>query len=143
MPLQPTRSVEEAAAGSVMVADCWRTSAPSRKADSVKGVAEGEKVRATWRQVESQAGRTTGSVTRRTRLLDESATAIAPLEGSAAIPNGLLKLAAAPVPSAKAPLPLPAIVVTTPAKVTSLRRLPSWSITTMLPLKGSTATLPG
>jgi len=34
-PLQPTRSVEEARAGSVMVAACAKTSAPSRKAVSV------------------------------------------------------------------------------------------------------------
>jgi hypothetical protein len=33
-PLQPTRSVEEAAAGSVMDAACWNASAPSRKAES-------------------------------------------------------------------------------------------------------------
>jgi hypothetical protein len=41
-PLQPTRSVEEEAAGSVMVADCWRTSAPSRKAESETGADDGE-----------------------------------------------------------------------------------------------------
>ena len=41
-PLQPTRRVEAEAAGSVMVAAEARTSAPSRKAESVKGEAEGE-----------------------------------------------------------------------------------------------------
>ena len=40
-PLQPTRSVEAAAGGRVIVAFCWSTSAPSRKADSERGEAEG------------------------------------------------------------------------------------------------------
>ena len=35
LPLQPTRSVEEEAAGSVMVALRAKTSAPSRKAESL------------------------------------------------------------------------------------------------------------
>jgi len=41
-PLQPTRSVEEARAGSVMVAAEAKTNAPSRKAEREKGEAEGE-----------------------------------------------------------------------------------------------------
>jgi hypothetical protein len=41
-PLQPTRSVEAARAGSVMAAASWKASAPSRKAESVWGEAEGE-----------------------------------------------------------------------------------------------------
>ncbi len=42
LPLQPTRSVEEEAAGSVMVALRAKTSAPSRKAESVMVEADGE-----------------------------------------------------------------------------------------------------
>jgi hypothetical protein len=42
LPLQPMRSVEEARAGSVMVGARAKTSAPSRKAESVVGEAEGE-----------------------------------------------------------------------------------------------------
>ena len=42
LPLQPTRSVEAEAAGNVMVAAEARTSAPSRKAESEKGEAEGK-----------------------------------------------------------------------------------------------------
>ena len=41
-PLQPMRRVEEARAGSVMVAEEARTSAPSRKAESVFGEADDE-----------------------------------------------------------------------------------------------------
>ena len=41
-PLQPTRSVDEARAGSVMFAADAKTSAPSRKAESVKGEDEGK-----------------------------------------------------------------------------------------------------
>jgi hypothetical protein len=36
------RSVEDARAGSVMTAASWKASAPSRKAESVVGEAEGE-----------------------------------------------------------------------------------------------------
>ena len=50
-------------------------------------------------------------VTSLTRLLKVSATKITPVCGSRATPQGLLKLAAAPAPSAKAALPLPASVV--------------------------------
>ena len=42
LPLQPTRSEEEEAGGSEMAAADARKSAPSRKAESVKGEAEGE-----------------------------------------------------------------------------------------------------
>ena len=50
------------------------------------------------------------------RWLPPSATTITPLEGITATPVSYWKkkLAAAPVPSAKAPLPLPASVLTTP-----------------------------
>jgi hypothetical protein len=41
-PLQPTRSVEAEAAGSVMLTAKAKTSAPSRKAESVLDEAEGE-----------------------------------------------------------------------------------------------------
>lgn len=41
-PLQPTRSEEAEAAGSVMEVAEAKTSAPSRKARSGKGAAEGE-----------------------------------------------------------------------------------------------------
>ena len=41
-PLQPTRSVDEAAAGSVMAAAEAKASVPSTKAERVKGVVEGE-----------------------------------------------------------------------------------------------------
>ena len=51
---------------------------------------------------------------RRMRWFPLSTTAIAPLAGVKASPVGLLKLAAAPMPSANAALPLPASVVTTP-----------------------------
>ena len=54
------RSVEDARAGSVMTAASWKASAPSRKAESWKGEAEGEKVSATWCQIESQAARAGG-----------------------------------------------------------------------------------
>ena len=42
LPLQPTRSVEEEAAGSVMVALRAKTSAPLRKSESARGAADGE-----------------------------------------------------------------------------------------------------
>lgn len=45
-PLQPTRSVDAEAAGSVIVFASWKIFAPSRKAES-KGMGEGEKVIAT------------------------------------------------------------------------------------------------
>jgi hypothetical protein len=41
-PLQPTRSVEEEAAGSAIVAASCVTSAPSIKTESEYGAAEGE-----------------------------------------------------------------------------------------------------
>mgnify|MGYP000421291009 CR=1 FL=1 len=44
------RRVEAEAEGSVTVAASWKASAPSRKAESEKGVDEGEKVSATWCQ---------------------------------------------------------------------------------------------
>ena len=79
-------------------------------------------------------------VTSRMRLLKASHTTMTLLEGITAIPCGLLKLAAEPVPSAKAALPLPASVVTTPRGVTSRMRLFHVSATTMMPLEGSTTT---
>jgi hypothetical protein len=56
-------------------------------------------------------------LTLRRRWLKESATSTAPL-GSTATPRGELKEAAAPAPSAKAPSPLPASVLTKPPGVT-------------------------
>jgi hypothetical protein len=53
-------------------------------------------------------------VTSRMRLLFVSATTIKPLEGITATPPGSLKRAAVPVPSANAPLPLPASDKTLP-----------------------------
>jgi hypothetical protein len=52
--------------------------------------------------------------TSRTRLLSSSATTTMPLKGITATPRGLLKLAAAPMPSANAAAPLPASVMTAP-----------------------------
>ena len=54
---------------------------------------------------------------RRMRLLEVSATTMTPLEGMTTTPRGKLKLAAAPAPSAKAALPLPASVVVGPPGV--------------------------
>ena len=81
-------------------------------------------------------------VTSRTRQLDWSATTITPLEGITATPKGQKKLAAVPDPSANAPLPLPAIVVTTPMGVTSRMRWLPESATTITPLEGIMATPP-
>ena len=75
-------------------------------------------------------------VTRRMRQLYVSATTTTPLDGITATPYGLLKLAAAPVPSANAWLPLPASVVTTPRGVTCRMRLLRMSATTTMPLEG-------
>jgi hypothetical protein len=66
-----------------------------------------------------------------------------PLEGITETPKGPRKLAAEPVPSAKAALPLPASVVTTPRGVTSRMRLLPASTTTIIPLEGITATVHG
>ncbi len=63
----------------------------------------------------------------------ESATAKLPLKGITAIPIGVKKLAAVPVPSANALLPLPASVVTTPRGVTTRIRWLSLSPTMMVP----------
>ena len=82
-------------------------------------------------------------VTSRILWLNSSATTIKLLEGITATPVGLLKLAAAPMPSAKAPLPLPASVVTTPRGVTMRIRLLVMSATTNTPLEGITATPAG
>ena len=79
-------------------------------------------------------------VTRRMRWSFQSATTITSFEGITATPDGLLKLAAAPVPSAKAALPLPASVVTIPRGVTSRTRLLPKSATTTTPVEGITAT---
>ena len=73
------------------------------------------------------------------RWFSLSATTITPLEGITATPVGPLKLAAAPVPSANAPLPLPASVVTTPTGVTSRMRWLPKSATTITPLEAITA----
>jgi hypothetical protein len=61
-------------------------------------------------------------VTSRMRLLNVSATTMTPLEGITATAVGLLKPAAAPVPSANMATPVPARVVTTPRGETSLIR---------------------
>ena len=63
-----------------------------------------------------------------------------PLEGITATPVGMLKLAAVPVPSVNASLPLPASVVTTPSGVTSRMRWLCSSATTTMPFEGITAT---
>ena len=52
-----------------------------------------------------------------------------PEPGSVATAAGLLKLAAAPVPSAQAAAPLPARVLTRPEEVTALMRWLLWSAT--------------
>jgi hypothetical protein len=77
------------------------------------------------------------------RLFDESATTISPLEETAATALGPLKLAAVPVPSANAALPLPASVVTTPRGVTRRMRLLFGSATTITPLEGITSSPKG
>ncbi len=66
------------------------------------------------------------------RLLTLSAIKMLPL-ASMATPTGQLKIAAVPVPSAKAPAPLPARVVTTPPGETFRTRLLPQSPTTTLP----------
>ena len=81
-----------------------------------------------------------GYVTIRMRLLVESATTIAPSDGITATPAGHPKLADVPVPSAKAWVPLPARVLTTPLGETTRMRLLSRSETTKAPLEGMTAT---
>ena len=68
-PLQPMRREEDAADGCAMVVVEAKASKPSRKADSMKGEAEGEYVSATWCHVESQAERTAESVMRRIRWI--------------------------------------------------------------------------
>ena len=78
-------------------------------------------------------------MTSRMRWLAQSATMITLLEGITTTPCGVLKLAAAPEPSANTPLPLPTSVVTIPMGVTSLMRWLSYSVTTTTPLEGITA----
>ena len=65
---------------------------------------------------------------------------IAPL-GRTSTPEGWLKRAVTPAPSANPNALLPAIVVTTPpGKVTSLKQLSSASVTTTAALDGTKAT---
>lgn len=82
-------------------------------------------------------------MTSRIRLLYKSATTITPLEGIAATPYGLLKLAAAPKPFAKPLLLLPASVVTTPRGVTSRMQLLFVSATAIASLEEITVTPSG
>ena len=77
---------------------------------------------------------------RRTLLFPASATTIAPLEGTTATLLGDEKLAAAPAPSAKAALPLPARVETTPWTDKIRILLFPVSAMTMAPLDVTTAT---
>ena len=79
-------------------------------------------------------------VTRRMRWLFVSATTMFPLDGMTATLCGPLKLAAVPVPSANARLPLPASVVTTPCGVTRRMRSFPESATIISPLDGTIAT---
>ena len=74
------------------------------------------------------------------QLLSVSATTTMLLEGITATPAGPRKLAAVPVPSAYAALPLPASVVVTPRGVTSRMRWLDVSATTTMPLEGMMAT---
>ena len=79
-------------------------------------------------------------MTSRMRWFCVSATTISPLKGITATPDGLLKLAAVPVPSAYPPPLFPVSVVTTPeVGFTSRMRLLPSSATTIRPLEGITA----
>jgi hypothetical protein len=68
----------------------------------------------------------------RMRLFPESATYTIPL-ASTATPEGLKKEAATPAPSANAPTPLPASVLTTPPGVTARTRWLFVSATNKVP----------
>ena len=82
-------------------------------------------------------------VMRRIRWLPVSETTMSPLEGTTATRLGLLKRAAVPEPSAKAADPPPASVTTRPrGEISKMRLLPE-SATTMVSLKGTTATSDG
>ena len=66
---------------------------------------------------------TPAGVTRRTRLFPRSATYTCAPDGATASPHGARKAALVPVPSANAPAPEPASVITLPASVTARSRL--------------------
>jgi len=74
------------------------------------------------------------------RWFETSATTTTPLGESTSTSDGNEKLADVPFPSAKAALPLPASVLTTPRGETSLTTLLPESPTTITPVDGNTAT---